>query len=222
MLKCNNMENNSENFNKPEKKYLYHHVPEKIEGDFIHPLNILKNSEDPKLQEIYKKVIEKYEGRKLYAPDIDVPSLENTKWGDVVQMTPIHPDDLAQALKSAGFELKDKKFYQIDPDTLDLKLTKVYLYSDAYKNPKDEVSDYVDYSPEKLAEHSILPEKVIENYKKEYKERKEKEGKDFDPDKFKMYFVEVPHYFYKGSIDVSNLPIITAKLKHDPKAKENF
>jgi hypothetical protein len=27
------MENNSENFNKPEKKYLYHHVPEKIEGN---------------------------------------------------------------------------------------------------------------------------------------------------------------------------------------------
>ena len=183
------------------------------EGDYIHPLNVMKGMKetDPKLYAIYQKVVAKYEGRKLFVPGISIPSLEGgTTWGDVVQLSPIHPDDLRTALKAAGFELGDAKFYQIDPDTLDKNLTTVFLYNDDIAD--DHPDNYTPYDESKLAEHGDVS-KIIEAYKKQ--EELRKEAGTFDPQKLPLLFAKVPHYFHKGSIDVSKLPIITAKLKDD-------
>ncbi len=204
-----------------DKNYLYHMVNTDKdgnvvrEGDSLHPLNTLKTmeKENPQLYEVYQKVIRKYKGRE-FIPELTVPTLENTKWGDVVQLMPMHPDDLITALNKAGFKIENKKFYQVDPDSLDPKLTTVFLYDN------EDTHNYADFDKDKIKEHSVVPERVIERYKKVFKKLKEGQGEKFDPAQTFGYFVGIPHYFYKGSIDVSdieNFPVITAKLREEEK-----
>lgn len=186
------------------KKYLYHMVPDQMEGNLIHPLNKLKESENPKLREIYEKVIQKYQRKdRINIPEIQIPTLENTKWGDVIQLTPIHPEDLKKALELVGFEnLKEMQFYQIDPDTLDPNLTTIYLYEDL---PDEHPGNYTGFNSEKLSQHSIFPEETIIEYKK-YLALHGKERMPF-------LFVNIPHYFVKDSIDVSKLPVLTVNFE---------
>ena len=197
--------------NENPKQYLYHRVPASLEGDVLHPLNKLKFSErvNPKLYEVYKKVIEKYQSEyRKSIPNIKIPTLQDATWGDVLQMSPIHPEDLKKALNSAGFETQEEKFYQIDPDLLDAKLTTIYLYEDEIGDEDPE--NYTDLTQERLLKHSVVPQKTIDFYKKFKRDHPEKE--------FRLFFAHIPHAFYKGSIeDVSNLPVITvtASKKED-------
>ena len=184
------------------KKYLYHRVPEVLEGDTLHPLHKLKSlgETDSKFRELYEKVSKKYiPGYRESIPEIKIPTLENAKWGDVLYMSPIHPEDLKKELNDAGFATQEMKFYQIDPEMLDSKLLTVFLYNDDLTD--DDPKNYTSYDSEKLREHSVVSQKTVSEYKRLKKVYGDKE--------FKMVFVRVPHYLLKDSLDVSNLPVIT-------------
>ena len=180
------------------KQFLYHKVPvdengkEKVEGNILHPLYELKD----KYPELYQSLIKKYEGRE-WVPEQSVPSLDDCKWGDVLQFSAIDPKELKQALVEAGFEPKEMKFYQIDPNLLDPKKTTVYLYNEDDKIQSDSLN-YAEYNPTNIASYSTVTDKT----KDYYRERKERGERP-------LLFVGIPHIFHKGSLDTSNLPVIT-------------
>lgn len=180
------------------KQHLYHMVPEDIKLDeegreVIYPLNILKE----KFPELYQVKVEKYldsEYRKNL-PEKLIPTLQDAVWGDVIQLTAIHPENLKKALVEAGYTPKEMKFYQIDPNLLDSDKTTIYLYREDLE--EDDPKNFAQYDIEMLREHSVVSSKTMEHYKDQNKQGERP-----------YLFVGIPHIFHKGSIDVSNLPVI--------------
>lgn len=184
--------NNIESKEEP-KKYLYHMVPENMEDTIIHPLNVLKKTH-PKL---FLKEVMKYKTR----PEVMkyfIPTLE-CLWNDVVHLSPIEPKELKKALVADGREVKEMKFFQVDPDLLDPNKTTICLFLREFENDKMNPKNFTDYDPNKIKEHSDLRDDVKEYYKIMY-EKGEKP----------KLFLGIPHILHKGSLDISNLPVITA------------
>lgn len=186
-----------------EKQYLYHAVPEPMIENSLHPLNTLKNPQDlaiedtvkEALKEAYATAVHKYENSEYRKTITEkgIPPL-NCKWGDVLQFSPVHPQLLKDALKAQGFDPKEMKFYQIDPELLNSENTTIYLYNE----DKDAPDVFAEYDPKNLEQYSQLTEET----RNHYIEAKEKRERPF-------LFVGVPHIFHKGSLDVSNFPVIT-------------
>lgn len=195
------------------KNYLYHMVPKDMrqneEGkDVLYSLNMLKE----KFPDLYEVKAEKYsepqgdddeknEARKSI-PERLIPTLEKAAWGDVLNLTAIHPQELIDALKSAGSNLAEMKFYQIDPDLLDPNLATIYLYRKE-AGEKEDPEEYEKFDPKKLDQHASLPEKTKEYYKDQYKKGERP-----------LIFVGVPHILYHKHLDVSDIeqfPVITVR-----------
>lgn len=184
------------------KQYLYHRVPDKVVGASLLPLNTMKNPETLEieaevkeaLKKAYETAMEKYAGEyRKTIPEKKVPPL-NCTWGDVLQFSPVHPALLKEALEAEGFEPQETKFYQIDPALLSSENTTIYLYNE----DKDAPDEFTEYDPEKLKEFSKLAKETQRHYAQARAEGKRP-----------FLFVGVPHVFLKGSLDVSNLPVIT-------------
>lgn len=190
MDKVPNTENKTET--KEEKVYLYHMVPKDMQGKILHPLNVLK-TEQP---DLYLAKVGKYDDRK-HVMDQFIPTLE-CKWNDVLHFSAINPEELKKSLIEAGMTPREMKFYQIDPSLLDPKQTTIYLYREKEKEDKMGVENFAEYNPEALHEHSTLPEET-KNY---YKEMYSKGGKP-------LMFIGVPHILHKGSVDISDFPVVT-------------
>ncbi len=197
----------------PEKKYLYHMVPNDMTLDengnaILYPLNMLKE----KFPELYEVKIQKYKNdpqhpERTSIPEKLVPTLKDAAWGDVVQLSPIHPKDLIELLKSEGFNYKHLKFYQVDPNKLNPENTTIFLYKKDVVDSDPE--NYSEFSEEKLKEHSVLPQRTKDYYRNIKNHNEATPNKE---DKKKLYlFIGVPHVFHKGPIDVSNFPVISAE-----------
>lgn len=172
--------------------FLYHMKPEGMRGTILHPLNTLKGE----YPELYMKHAAKYDDR----PDLTeqfLPTLE-AAWNDVLHFTAVDPEELKQALIDAGMEPKAMPFYKVDPSLLDPKKTTVYLYQDKSSDVKLNPQDFQEFDPEKLDQHATLPEETKEYYKEVFAKGKRP-----------FMFVGVPHILHKGSIDISNLEVIT-------------
>lgn len=180
------------------KRHLYHMVPEDMqpndEGrEVLYPLNMLREK-FPGLYEVQAQKYSSSEYRKTI-PDKLIPTLQEAAWGDVIQLTAIHPEDLKKALLEAGYSPKEMKFYQVDPDLLDPDKTTVYLYREDLEDEDSE--NFAPFDTQRLEEYS----KVSEKTKEHYKEKKLVGERPF-------LFVGVPHIFHKGPIDVSEFPVI--------------
>lgn len=176
----------------PKKTYLYHRVPEDMKGNILHPLNILKDINP----ELYLVKAKKYSNREHVMQQF-IPTLE-CAWNDVLHFSVINPKELKEALVESGMKPKEMKFYQIDPSLLDPKNTTIYIFKYKEKGDKMNPENFIDYDPDYLDEHTILPE-TTKNYYKEIFKKGEKP----------LVFMGVSHILYKGSIDISNLPVIT-------------
>jgi hypothetical protein len=172
--------------------YLYHMVPEDMQGTTLMPLNILKE----KFPELYQHKASKYDNRKHVMEQIIPPF--NCLWNDVIHFSPIPPEDIKNALKEAGFTPREMRYYQIDPSLLDPENTVIYLYAHDKKGDNMKAENFADYDPENLAQYSLLPHETKEYYKEM-----------FDKKERPLLFVRVPHILYKGTLDVSNIPVIT-------------
>ncbi len=173
------------------KHYLYHMVPTDMEGNALYPLNSLKDINP----ELYLSKVKKYESRK-HDMEQFIPTL-GCLWGDVLHFFAINPSELKQALVEAGMSPGEMKFYQIDPSLLDSKLTTIYFYQGKTSEDRMNPKNFSEYNPGRLAEHSILSQATKDYYKEK-----------FNKGERSLLFVGVPHILYKGSIDISNLPII--------------
>lgn len=197
--------------------------------NILYPLNMIKE----KFPGLYEIEAGKYnslnkdgsinEYRKNL-PNTIIPVLEKATWGDVVQLTSIHPKDLKSALEQAGLQPKEFKFYQIDPELLDPQNTTIFLYRDDI--PDDSEENFAEYNPSNLGEYSSVPQKAKDHYAEiskfnkkilEYN-RAQVNNEDMKSRKRPMLFIGIPHIFHKGPIDVSNFPVITTEMNSDPHA----
>ena len=195
------------------KQFLYHMVPADMKSDsegkkIIHPLNILKE----KFPELYEVKSKKYnivepsdtENKRKTVTESIIPTLQNAAWGDVINLTAIHPEDLRKTLIEAGLKPENHKFYQIDPDVLDPEKTTIYLYRNGIED--ESADNFKPYNPKDLRKYAMIPDDT-----KKYYTKKAKAGER------PLLFVGVPHILHKGSIDVSNFPVITAEKTEDSK-----
>lgn len=170
--------------------YLYHRVRENMRGTVLYPLNRLKEV----YPDIYSEAVKKYEGRE-FVMDYSIPTL-NCKWNDALHLTAVHPKEVYDALRDAGFQPSKKRFYKIDPNILDVENSTVYLYK--YKrSTKIDNKNFVPFNPDQLSQYETLPE-----YTKEYFKKMKEEGKR------PLIYHGVPHILYKGTLDISNCEII--------------
>ncbi|MEK7460312.1 MAG: hypothetical protein AAB628_02040 [Patescibacteria group bacterium] len=176
---------------KKEKVYLYHMVPEDMQGTTLHPLNSMKGTHP----ELYLSKAAKYTGRERVMENF-IPTLE-CAWNDVLHFSAVNPEEIKKSLIEAGMSPRQLKFYQIDPSLLDPEKTTIYLYQEKMSEDKMNKENFSEYNSEKLAEHSILPQVTKDYYK-------EKFGKSERP----LMFVGVPHILHKGSVDISDFPVI--------------
>jgi hypothetical protein len=169
------------------KTFLYHMVPQDMRGATLHPLNSLKEIHP----DLYIKNAAEYEGREHVMKRF-LPTLE-AAWNDVLHFTAVNPGELKAALLEAGLEPREMKFYQIDPNLLDPERTTVFLCKNEEMHPEN----FTTYDPKKLEEHASLREET-RSYYKEMSVRGERP----------LLFVGIPHILHKGSMDISNLPVI--------------
>lgn len=175
--------------------YLYHRVPQDLEGTILYPLNTLKE----KYPKLYEKKTEKYVGREFIMQK-RIPLL-NCLWNDVLHLTAVHPQEIRQALIEAGKkDILPMSFFQINPHSLKKEKTIIYLYLHDYVSKKGEIQaeNFTSYDPENIAQYTLLPQET----KDYYKEAVSKGDKVF-------LFHKVPHIFYKGTLDIAKMPIIT-------------
>jgi hypothetical protein len=105
-------------------QYIYHMMPENMQGTVLYPLNVLKSVHP----DLYTTYIEQYNDHpsRQTLPSRVIPKL-NCLWNDVVQCSPIHPHHLYRALIERNLQVKpDKKFFQIPVNILPDVLMAVY------------------------------------------------------------------------------------------------
>lgn len=147
-------------------------------GRILCPLNVLKEIN----QNLYEHQVHKYSGRE-YTKDKQIDKLK-CNWGDVVFLSPIHPNKLLREIEAVGFPKNNKQLW-IKIPLKDLDLDKIVVDID---EDKFEFIKKVDFS--KLKE---LPEKTKQYYRETYK-------KGGNP----LILAYAPHLMYKGVIDISN------------------
>lgn len=169
--------------------HLYHIVPNHLVGTNLVSLNELRNISIAE----YNKVVAKYKGREELMK-VEIPPLK-CLWNDVVFLTAVHPSILARAYERAGGTLRKHAFYQIDARKLDRVKMTVILYEDA----PEAVRTFVPFYLQNLAQYAaMLPASTVEYYRQELKAGRRP-----------LIFHRIPHILFKGSIDVSNAPIIS-------------
>ncbi len=166
-------------------------VPADMQGTVLHPLNSFQETNP----ELYQSKVSKYEDRK-HVMEQFIPTLE-CAWNDVLHFSPIHPASLKQALLEAGMEPREMKFFQIDPDLLNPEQTTIYLYADRASEDKMNPENFSEYTSDELVKHATVSQITKEYYKEK-----------FSAGERPLLFVGVPHILHKGSIDVSDLPVI--------------
>lgn len=167
-------------------RYVYHRVPPAMIGETLYPMNQLEQIDS----ERYAEYRSGYDGReellKRHIPYLDC------LWNDVLHCSPIHPTVLTEAIVAAGItNLPQQEYYQINADTgLDIT-DAVIFYRDSNK-PGDirfERADDADWSTV-----ATIPQITLDHYKRA--------ATGQEP---LFAFHGIPHFLYKGSVDVSQL-----------------
>ncbi|MDQ5943598.1 MAG: hypothetical protein QG675_366 [Patescibacteria group bacterium] len=171
------------------KNYLYHFVPNNLQGSVLYPLNVLKRV----FPDLYKYHDDKYDWRREVQEQV-IPGYG--KWGDVIHLSPIDPNITMTELKKAGFTRNDKwNLYRIDPASLDASNLIIMTKSFQGDEPK---SHFEKFETNKLAKISRFPQWTL-NYYKECKK------KNINP----LLYAGAPHVLYAGNIDISKVDIIS-------------
>jgi hypothetical protein len=86
-------------------QYVYHLVPNPMFGTRLYPMNSLRDI----YSEAYDLAVQKYQWRTSFI-EMVIPRL-NCRWNDILHFTIIHPHDIYQELKDAGYELGRPTFF---------------------------------------------------------------------------------------------------------------
>ena len=165
---------------------VYHIVPAKVAGDKLYPLNELANHH----REHYDKQVAKYKGRESLLERKILPL--NCLWNDVLHFTAIPPRSVRSALEVLGFPYP-QTFYAVDPVAAGFTKDNSVIFTP----PKD-------CRPFDL---NALP--MCQAYPSEtlaYFQKMRDEGKR------PLLYAHVPHFLFKGTLDVSapNVELVKA------------
>jgi hypothetical protein len=173
--------------------YLYHRVHKDMEGNILYPLNQLKD----KFPDLYVQKKKKYDGRE-HVMDTKITPLD-CLWNDVLFFSPVHPQEIKKALMEAGRKEEfNAQYYQINADSLEQENTTIYLYKNTIENFGIIPEDFVYYSPDKINNYVSVPDKTKQYFRDAYEQ-----------DRRPLLYVGIPHILYKGTLDISNSPIIS-------------
>lgn len=164
--------------------YLYHGVPEKMEGTQLIPLNEMFKSHT----DLYEQYMDKYKGREEIL-ERRIPLLD-CLWNDVVQLLPLHPRALFELQQKLGLieEIPNYEYFQVDSGKLESDKTVVY-----FKTAPGEEHVTVKWLKDvDLDELQTIPPATVQYYESLV-------GKN-EP-VFNYQFV--PHIVYKGNVTVS-------------------
>lgn len=168
--------------------FLYHRVPENMQGTVLYPLNQLKDT----MPDIFAQHDAKYSWRRE-VKDTIIPGLG--KWNDVIHLSPIDPNETLAALKSAGFSLEHKwRMFEIDPLTLDQSKLVIMKKNHEGKTPR---AQYEGFSLDALKKVTHLSPWTLQYYK-------ECKQKGIEP----LLYPGSPHVFYMGTIETKELSIV--------------
>lgn len=174
--------------------FVYHLHPKKMVGDYLHPLNQLRE----KAPDAYAAQARKYKGREQLL-ERTIPPL-NCLWNDVLHLSPVHPATVRDALLAAGYNRYPHRWWQIDPEAAGFsdKNTVIYLYSLRKKGNFDiPPDDFVPFSIKRLEQVSKLPTATADYYQKMKTQGKRP-----------LLFHLVPHVLHRGAIRISDLSTI--------------
>ncbi len=162
-----------------------------MQGNILYPLNQLKMLHP----DVYDEAVKKYANR-LHALKRRIPVLD-CLWNDVIHMSSLDPRVVKVELEKNGREMKNRTFFKIDPFSLDLKNTLVFLYN-PLKRGEDVPDDFfVPFDPKETEKYAVFPEDT----KKYYAETISHGGNP-------LLWHRVPHILYKGTIDISNCELL--------------
>lgn len=170
------------------KGTLYHRPASPLRGSSVLPLNRLRDTY-PDLWEVHRH---KYD----HDPDsLDQPVRPlDCRWGDVVFLSPVHPQPLFDALRRAGKPVPDNEPWSLDADRLDPHRTIIRLMRAGtdghYPDPADE-DDYLPYTTANLRAVCRITIDAI---------RRLESLKATDP---WLPWVDVPHVLFRGEIPAS-------------------
>lgn len=176
--------------------YLYHDVPKVLKGNTLLPQDVLKIQHP----EIYEDEVKKYKGRENILTK-RIPFL-NCSWSEVLFLSPVHPKNIAKALKIAGKQSTKKiRFYKINPYELHPEKAIVYLYKYDPMVEEEKEDNFTSFDPRKLPHYNKVPQKTIQYYKKKMKEGRKP-----------LLYHFIPHILYKGELLIKNAKIIEVNL----------
>lgn len=172
-------------------RMLYHLAPKELVGTALLPLSQLQSDH----REFYERYARKYEGREELLDD-QVPGLD-CRWQDVVFLTALTPDTIRRLHEAAGFELPELRWFQIDPETLELSRLVIYWYRHSQRERKYVPGNWQEFSVELLPELHKVPDATHQHYADASKARTRP-----------FAFFRTPHILHKGALDVTDCVIV--------------
>lgn len=172
-------------------RYLYHFASSGMRGSVLYPLNQLKNV----YPDIYEREAAKYKGRE-HVMGFQIPTLD-CLWNDVLFLMVVHPSDILRVASEVGLEVPWRmRMYRFDLANFDQSRLAVRMHRRG-RRPTHEIFD-----PAKLAEY----EDFEEDSRAYYRESMAKGERPMLPG-------HIPHIMYRGTLDITGVPIIEGQLK---------
>lgn len=168
-------------------------VPKGFEGNRLYPLSQLK-ALNP---EVAAEHARKYADRKALL-ERQIPAL-NCLWNDVLMFSPVHPAEIMQTFRNAGYDLKPKRFFEIPLTLFEPKLTAVYFHS-KQREFGDHTIDPDEFAM--LSDVDFEPLTILGNKLTRHIEQSKKDGRS------PIMFGNVPHILYKGTVFTDQFAII--------------
>jgi hypothetical protein len=173
---------------------IYHIVPPRVEGPVLMPLNQLKSS----YPALYEQHAAKYQGREVLMQQM-IPYM-NSRWNDVLQFSPVHPEQIRDAVVGAGFGWRTMLVFEIDTEKAGFSQENASIFINKVRESGDftlKDDDFEPYSLEVLSKYQNIPDVTVNAFK-------DAKAKSEPP----LLFLWVPHVLFKGTIPVEKLKII--------------
>lgn len=160
---------------------------DRLRDDTLYTLNTLKR----KHPDLYERALEKYSWRpqslEQYIPHLDC------LWGDVVFLSPVHPDRVCAALARHRCRSVPVFPYHAIP-IADLNVAHLAIW--LFRSPMFDPVEVLPFDTTILEQSQDIPEATVAYFEAQ---RIKQEAA--------LFFFHVPHVLYKGSIDVSAYPL---------------
>jgi|GEM_PF-296192 len=170
---------------------LYHMLPKNLQGDFLMPLNLMRQL----LPERFVIEDAKYVGREVVK---ETPVyLLNCRWNDVLHFFPFHPYAIKNAFEELGLNYEPCEAFEVDPDEFGMSAENTVIFRlDPFRSPDEPVriDEYSRFTLDQLSACQALPALARAFY-----EERVQEG--VRP----LLAYCVPHVLHLGKLRISDL-----------------